>query len=196
MKRKLVLLIATVLSLALLAACGAQPSDTLPPADTQLPSDSQTQENPTSEPEEPQEDADSESTAANLAEALKLLGMDDAAAEDALGGGTENLAPDGSTLIGRIYSTEMFGETVEPATMYDDEGRVISVTIYLAGAEAEPYATQLTELYGEPGASSAGDADESGSSWQSWDTGDGTVKLFQSFGLCSLELTQEPPAEA
>lgn len=196
MKSKLVLPIATVLSLALPAACGAQPSDTLPPADTQLPSDSQTQENPTSEPEEPQEDADLESTAANLAEALKLLGMDDAAAEDALCGGTENLAPGGRSLIGRVYSAEMFGEQVEPSAMYDADGKVICVNIYLAGAEAEPYATQLTELYGEPGASSAGDASESGSSWQSWDTGDGTIKLFQSFGLCSLELTREPPDEA
>lgn len=122
--------------------------------------------------------------------------MDDAAAEDALGGGTENPAPDGRSLIGRIYSAEMFGEQVEPSAMYDADGKVICVNIYLAGAEAEPYATQLTELYGEPGASSAGNASESGSSWQSWDTGDGTIKLFQSFGLCSPELTREPPDEA
>ena len=80
----------------------------------------------------------------------------------------ENIAADGETLIGCIYSAELFGEETEPSTVYDAEGKVSSVSIYLAGAEAGPYAERLTELYGEPDADSAGESTESGSSWEVW----------------------------
>ena len=61
----------------------------------------------------------------------------------------ENIAADGETLIGCIYSAELFGEETEPSTVYDAEGKVSSVSIYLAGAEAGPYAERLTERIGE-----------------------------------------------
>ena len=68
------------------------------------------------EPEETPEPSDA--TAENLSECLALLGKDDEAAKDALGGGEENIAGDGETLIGRIYSVELFGEQTEPSTAY------------------------------------------------------------------------------
>lgn len=101
----------------------------------------------------------------------------------------ENIAADGETLIGCIYSAELFGEETEPSTVYDAEGKVSSVSIYLAGAEAGPYAERLTELYGKPDADSAGGSTESGSSWEVWKTEHGQIKLLQSYGLCTLEIT-------
>ena len=87
----------------------------------------------------------------------------------------ENIAADGETLIGCIYSAELFGEETEPSTVYDADGKVSSVSIYLAGAEA--------------GADSAGESTESGSSWEVWKTEHGQIKLLQSYGLCTLEIT-------
>lgn len=52
-----------------------------------------------------------------------------------------------------------------------------------------PYAERLTELYGEPDADSAGESTESGSSWEVWKTERGQIKLLQSYGLCTLEIT-------
>lgn len=101
----------------------------------------------------------------------------------------ENIAADGETLIGCICSAELFGEETEPSMVYDAEGKVSSVSIYLAGAEAGPYAERLTELYGEPDADSAGESTESGSSWEVWKAEHGQIKLLQSYGLCTLEIT-------
>ena len=38
----------------------------------------------------------------------------------------------------------LFGEETEPSTVYDAEGKVSSVSIYLAGAEAGPYAEPVS----------------------------------------------------
>ena len=51
------------------------------------------------------------------------------------------------------------------------------------------YAERLTELYGEPDVDSAGESTESGSSWEVWKTERGQIKLLQSYGLCTLEIT-------
>ena len=109
--------------------------------------------------------------------------------KDALGGGEENIAGDGETLIGRIYSVELFGEQTEPSTAYDGSGKVSVVSIYLSGAESEPYYEKLVELYGEPDESSEGEASESGATWESWNIDGAQLRLVQSYGLCTLELT-------
>ena len=126
--------------------------------------------------------------AAVLAECISLLGMDDAESAGALGGSEQNIAADGETLIGRIYSAELFGESVEPGTTYGDDGRVNSVSIYLAGTDAAVYAEVLTRLYGEPVGESDG-VSESGSTWQDWTVEGARVRLYQSYGLTSLEIT-------
>ena len=107
---------------------------------------------------------------------------------DALGGSEQNIAADGETLIGRIYSAELFGESVEPGTTYGDDGKVNSVSIYLAGTDAAAYAEVLTRLYGEPAGESDG-VSESGSTWQDWTVEGARVRLYQSYGLTSLEIT-------
>ena len=64
---------------------------------------------------------------------------------------------------------------------------VNGVSIYLAGADSAPYEEALTALYGEPSDASEGQS-ESGSTWQDWSVDGHTVRLYQSYGLCSLEL--------
>ena len=98
MKTTIKTIITAVLAMVLLAACGVEDEDTPEPTPT------------APEP--------SDATAENLSECLALLGKDDEAAKDALGGGEENIAGDGETLIGRIYSVELFGEQTEPSTAY------------------------------------------------------------------------------
>ena len=118
---------------------------------------------------------------------MSLVGMTDEESADALGGGEQNIAADGKTLIGRVYSAELFGEEVAPGTTYDAEGVVNGVSIYLAGADSAPYEEALTDLYGEPSDASEGQS-ESGSTWQDWSVDGHTVRLYQSYGLCSLEV--------
>lgn len=190
MKSKFVFIASAILSISLLAACGTDTTDaSQPPVE---PTDEQELVEPSVEPtadESTVPDAGEENaTAANLAECLKLLGMDDAAAKDMLGGGTENMAADGETMIGRIYSVELFGEQTEPSTMYNED-KVAGVSIYLAGEDSAPYSEQLKAIYGEPDETSDGASSESGSTWECWNTEDGQIKLIQSYGLCSLELT-------
>ena len=174
------------MSVCLLAACGVDTAEvSLPPSPTAA------QETPgaTAEPSaEPTENSADSQTAAVLAECISLLGMDDAESAGALGGSEQNIAADGETLIGRIYSAELFGESVEPGTTYGDDGRVNSVSIYLAGTDAAVYAEVLTRLYGEPVGESDG-VSESGSTWQDWTVEGARVRLYQSYGLSSLEIT-------
>lgn len=186
MKRVLVILAAITMSVCLLAACGEDTAEvSLPPSPTAAQETPETTAEPSAEPTE--NSADSQ-TAAVLAECISLLGMDDAESAGALGGSEQNIAADGETLIGRIYSAELFGESVEPGTTYGDDGRVNSVSIYLAGTDAAVYAEVLTRLYGEPAGESDG-VSESGSTWQDWTVEGARVRLYQSYGLSSLEIT-------
>lgn len=115
MKTTIKTIITAVLAMVLLAACGVEDEDTPEPAPT-APVETAPVETEPVEPEETPEPSDA--TAENLSECLALLGKDDEAAKDALGGGEENTAGDGETLIGRIYSVELFGEQTEPSTAY------------------------------------------------------------------------------
>lgn len=193
MKRKLTALSAAFLCLCLLTACGSEPPKESEPAglpEVSVPDEGQSAEPTGEDISIPSPDSgEDDGTGEVLDECFALLGLDNEAAKDALGGGTENIAADGETLIGCIYSAELFGEETEPSTVYDADGKVSSVSIYLAGAEAGPYAERLTELYGGPDADSAGESTESGSSWEVWKTEHGQIKLLQSYGLCTLEIT-------
>lgn len=186
MKTTIKTIITAVLAMVLLAACGVEDEDTPEPTPT-APVETAPVETEPVEPEETPEPSDA--TAENLSECLALLGKDDEAAKDALGGGEENIAGDGEALIGRIYSVELFGEQTEPSTAYDGSGKVSVVSIYLSGAESEPYYEKLVELYGEPDESSEGEASESGATWESWNINGAQLRLVQSYGLCTLELT-------
>ena len=181
MKRELTAIAAITLALCLFTACGADTADvSLPPEPTAAPTQTPAVTDTPVETANPDR--------AVLDECMALVGMDDAASADALGGGELNIAADGETVIGRIYACELFGERVEPSTAYDADGKVGSVTIYLAEPEGDGYLESLTALYGEHTGESEGTS-ESGSSWVCWDIDGVWLRLVQSYGLCTLDMS-------
>ena len=105
-----------------------------------------------------------------------------------LGGGEENIAGDGTTKIGRIYHVELFGETIEVGTLYDENERVMDVIMQLEKGDVDTYANELISLYGEP-MSSDDELSEGGATWKTWNVQDATIQLYKQSGLVSLEIT-------
>lgn len=132
---------------------------------------------------------ENEETKAALDECLKLIGKTDKDSASMLGGGKENKSADGSTLIGRIYHSKIFGEEVEIGTLYDDKNEVGTVVMNLSNEDASVYAEQLEKIYGKP--SEVNDKpSESGSTWKSWNIDGLQVRLYQAYKLSSLEITK------
>lgn len=124
----------------------------------------------------------------SLENCFSLIGKDDAAAAGLLGGGKENIAGDGVTKVGRIYSLKLFGEEIEVGTLYDENNCVYMVTMQLENPDASVYAEQLNKIYGEPDMADA--PSETGSTWESWNIGDVQLRLYQGYELSSLEITK------
>lgn len=144
-----------------------------------------------------QTDEPQDGTEEKLKECFALIGKDDTAAAELLGGGQENIAADGVTKIGRIYSAELFGEEVEIGTLYDENDCVYAVTMQLKNPDASVYAKQLEEIYGE--AAAADDTpSETGSTWKKWNIDGIELCLYQGYELSTLEITgtQEAGGEA
>ena len=123
-----------------------------------------------------------------LKECINLIGKSDAESAEMLGGGEENIAGDGTTKIGRIYHVELFGETIEVGTLYDEKERVMDVIMQLEKGDVDTYANELISLYGEP-MSSDDELSEGGATWKTWNVQDATIQLYQQSGLVSLEIT-------
>ena len=70
-------------------------------------------------------------TEADMDALVSLIGMDDATAAEALGGGEENWTEDKNFFIGRIYEVTLFGEDVSVYTSYDDQEKVNSVSVWI-----------------------------------------------------------------
>lgn len=123
-----------------------------------------------------------------LKECINLIGKSNAESAEMLGGGEENIAGDGTTKIGRIYHVELFGETIEVGTLYDENERVMDVIMQLEKGDVDTYANELISLYGEP-MSSDDELSEGGATWKTWNVQDATIQLYQQSGLVSLEIT-------
>lgn len=169
MKRELAYLALIILAVCLTASCGVET------AEVSLPPESAASHEP---------DGD----LALLYDCAALIGMDDAESAGMLGGGEQNYAAGGEILIGRIYSAELFGEEVAPSTSCGPDGLVDSVSIYLSGTDAAAYAERLCALLGEPTGQSGG-VSEGGGSWTEWIIGGARLRLHESLGLCSLEIS-------
>lgn len=126
----------------------------------------------------------------SIRQSLLLLGEDDNFANHCIPGSTKNYASDGSTLIGRIYSLPLFGETAQVGTLYDANGKTNVVTIPLASPQAEPYSKVLRKLYGTPTAVQ-NTPSEGGATWEEWTLGKNNIRLYQEYGLSTLELTRK-----
>lgn len=126
----------------------------------------------------------------SIHQSLLLLGEDDAHADQYVPGSTKNYAADGSTLIGRIYALPLFGETAQAGTLYDANGKTNVVTIPLASPQAKPYSKVMRELYGAPTAVQ-NTPSEGGATWEEWTLGKNNIRLYQEYGLSTLELTRK-----
>lgn len=126
----------------------------------------------------------------SIRQGLLLLGADDNFANQCIPGSTKNYASDGSTLIGRIYSLPLFGETAQAGTLYDANGKTNVVTIPLASPQAKPYSKVMRELYGAPTAVQ-NTPSEGGATWEEWTLGKNNIRLYQEYGLSTLELTRK-----
>lgn len=126
----------------------------------------------------------------SIRQSLLLLGEDDAHADQYVPGSTKNYAADGSTLIGRIYALPLFDETAQAGTLYDAQGKTSVVTIHLADSKAEGYGKMLRKLYGAPTAVQ-NTPSEGGATWEEWTLGKNNIRLYQEYGLSTLELTRK-----
>ena len=169
MKRELAYLALIILAVCLMASCGVETAEVSLPPESAAPS-------------EPDDDL------ALLRDCAALIGMDDAESAGMLDGGEQNYAAGGEILIGRVYSAELFGEEVAPSTSYGPDGLVDGVSIYLSGTDAAAYAERLSALLGEPEGQSGG-VSEGGGVWTEWRIEGASLKLHESLGLCSLEIS-------
>ena len=126
----------------------------------------------------------------SIRQSLLLLGEDDNFANHCIPGSTKNYASDGSTLIGRIYSLPLFNENAQAGTLYDAQGKTSVVTIHLADPKAEGYGKMLRKLYGAPTAVQ-NTPSEGGATWEEWTLGKNNIRLYQEYGLSTLELTRK-----
>lgn len=133
-------------------------------------------------------------TQRNLEECFTLIGKDDIAAAGLLDGGKENIAGDGVTKIGRIYSVKLFGEETEAGSLYDENNCVYTITMQLKNPDASVYAEQLQKIYGEPITDDT--PSETGATWKSWNIGDIQLRLYQEYELTSLEITKRPDTDS
>ncbi len=115
---------------------------------------------------------------------LNMLGKTDAETVDIMKG-EQNIAEDG-TLIGRIYGVELFDEKVTAGTLYDVEQRVTIVTMQLENPDAGIYEEALTKLLEQPEEQAAAES-ETGSTWVAWNKDNKEIRLYQSYGIVSLE---------
>lgn len=126
----------------------------------------------------------------SIRQSLLLLGEYDAHAAQCIPGSTKNYAADGSTLIGRIYSLPLFNENAQAGTLYDANGKTNVVTIRLASPQAKPYSKVMRELYGAQTAVQ-NTPSEGGATWEEWTLGKNNIRLYQEYGLSTLELTRK-----
>lgn len=131
-----------------------------------------------------EKDNQPENTEEVIGKFLDMLGKTDAETVDIMEGG-QNTAEDG-TLIGRTYEVELFDEKVTAGTLYDMEQRVTTVTMQLENPKAGIYMEALSEFLGQPEEQSAAES-ETGSTWVAWNKDNKEIRLYQSFGIVSLE---------
>ena len=122
-------------------------------------------------------------TEADMDALVSLIGMDDATAAEALGGGEENWTEDKNFFIGRIYEVTLFGEDVSAYTSYDDQEKVNSVSVWIVDGsrtvekeEAETWKQRLDEYTGTE-AVFDGVTSEGGSDNWKWKSGNNFITL-------------------
>lgn len=133
-----------------------------------------------------------------LAALADLLGKTDEEAALLLGGGEENRTADGSYLVGRNYTAELFGSTCPVYSSYDEDGRVFMVLAELNGMDAGECAEKLDEITGVSGSEVLPDPEieeESNKEEETriWEWNGCQLTLFASGELVTLDLMKSSP---
>lgn len=115
----------------------------------------------------------------------ELVGKDDEAAAELLGGGEENRTADGQFLIGRSYRTELFGQECSVYTSYDEAALVSVVVAELPGQDAESCRELLTALFGSETEVTEEETEEK--SWY-WENGGYRFTLYAFDDALSLDV--------
>ena len=113
---------------------------------------------------------------------------------DAFGGGEENWTSDQSTYIGRIYETELYGESVTVYAVCGAEKTVDAVSIWITDGKQEvsdeqvqTWQDRVTELTGAE-MQDQGIAEESGSQSWKWSAGDTFYTLRLLDNILTLDI--------
>ncbi len=130
-----------------------------------------------------------------LSSLLDMIGKEDAAVKNALGGGELNYSGDRKYLIGRIYKTSLFGEKTTIGTIYEERNTVSAVTVHLNNPDASEYRAELVAIYGEP-TKTESTPSESGFTYDEWLLPQGALRLYQGTNLAALEITKLPSHES
>lgn len=86
----------------------------------------------------------------SLTAVADLLGKSDADVKDLFNGGTENRTEDGSTLLGRSYTTSLDGTPVTLEPVYAEDQTVSSVSASFTDKTPEEVKSIMTAVFGEP----------------------------------------------
>ena len=86
----------------------------------------------------------------SLTAVADLLGKSDADVKDLFNGGTKNRTEDGSTLLGRSYTTSLDGTPVTLETVYAEDQTVSSVSASFTDKTPEEVKSIMTAVFGEP----------------------------------------------
>ncbi len=117
---------------------------------------------------------------------LALLGKNDQEAQQFFGGGRETYDASGRTVIGRVYPVRVFSENRQAGTLYDADGRVMSIIIRPEEAAASRYLPVLKRLYGSP-AREQKVPGEGGATYQEWRFPGAILRLYQEYGGTAIE---------
>lgn len=190
MKTKKIGILAATFMMVLLAGCSskknAEPEEM---TDESIAIESTQESSEISNEQSSQEDALLENSSDELAagektdqesfdELVALLGKNDEEAAGMLSGGTENKSADGELLIGRIYTSEIFGEKISVNTLYDDKNMVNMVSFEVSGKGTEEYIEKLNGLTGQT-ASSDTATTESGAISSTWKMDGKIITLYE-----------------
>ncbi len=95
------------------------------------------------------------SEAADLKDVAGLVGMNDEATADLLGGGEENWTEDSSFYIGRTYNVQLFDVPCQVFTTCGQDNTVESVSVWIVSGErqvtdeeAKEWESRVTEMMG------------------------------------------------
>ena len=123
----------------------------------------------------------------SLAGVMNMLGKPDEEVNTLFEGGTENKTEDGSTLLGRSYTTTLNGKKVTLETVYSENQLVAAVSVSFAEQTPEEVKAIMTEAFGEPVVTDG--TQELDSKYLTWTKNQYSITMNESYGMSNVEFT-------